>query len=429
MTPRRTSRRRFLAGFGAVGTAALAGCSSLPFGDDSRAEQPAVSLATDDVGSVAWPASPFPVPIPGSLAAAHEARVRDLLAEVPTEPSIPNEAVAADLASDRERAAAGVDRAVDDPWPVDALAAWRRRRERAATVRGAYRAATGGGDPATAAERRQTVRADLRAFEADVTYRARSPREAVLAYGPVESLLADCERRVRPTPPYPEDPVADPFRAGEAVGRVETARATLDDAAGLREAYLAERPEATAQWASVAAAAEDLEGSARRTRGVVREALGDGPSGDDVQGTVARELFRETEWIVESQIDDVERAMDVGEYATAVVASGRALAATEAHRAAGEAIREGGYREPVTAESVRTAADRARAAVADIGEAEATRLAAAIGRPALERVRYAIDLVDEGYGSVVRVRALLTHAVLLARAAPEAAAFVDERLR
>jgi hypothetical protein len=244
----------------------------------------------------------------------------------------------------------------------------------------------------------------------------------------VESLVADAERHLRPTPPYPDDPVAEPFRAGEAVGRLETARATLDDATGLRETYLSARPEATAQWTAVAAAAEGLDGAVRRTRGTVRERLGEGPSGDELRDTVARELSHETERIVESRIDDVGRAMDDGEYATAVVAAGRALAAIEAHRAAGEAIRDGEYREPVTAESVRTTADQARAAVADIPEAAAPRLSAAIGRPALERIRYAADLVEDGYGSVVRVQALLIHAVLLARAAPAAATFADERL-
>jgi len=428
VTPRRTSRRRLLAGLGSAAASALAGCSGLPVGDESGPDQPPVSLATDDIGPVAWPESPFPVAVPGSLADAHEARARALLDEVPTEPSIPNEAVAADLGSDRERAASGIDRAVDDPWPLGALAAWRRRRERAATVRGAYRAATGDGDAAAAAERRQAVRADLRAFEADVTYRARSTREAVLAYDPVESLLADAERHVRPTPAYPDDPVGEPFRAGEAVGHVETARATLDDATGLREAYLAERSGTTARWTDVAAAAEALGGSARRTRGAVRESLSGVPSGDDLQDTVARELLRETEWIVESRIDDIDGAMDRGAYATAVVAAGRALAAIEARRAAGEAIRDGAYREPVTRASVRATADRARAAVADIEEAEAPRLAAAFGRPALDRIRYASDLVEDGYGSVVRVRALLVHAVLLARSAPAAATFVAERL-
>ncbi|QUO48632.1 hypothetical protein [Halorubrum ruber] len=432
MTADPRSRRGFLAGVATAGAAALAGCSGLPFaGDEERREAPA-SLPSDVVEPVEWPASPFPVAVPGSLAEVHESRARGLLDDVPVDPDLPNAGVAEALAADREQATRRVDAEVADEWPVDVLSAWRRRREDAAEVRGAYRAATGTDDGADLAARRRAVRDDRGALASDLEYRANSPTEAVLAYEPVESLLAECEGYIAPRVTYPNDPVAEPFRAGEAVARVERASAAAADAAGLREAYLDERGgrNGTApRWASLVAAAEGLRGSVSRTRATVRERTGgeDPLADEDLSGTVAQELVAVSDLRVESAVDDVRRASDAGEYATVAIEAGTALAEIEAYRAAVDEIRDGEYRAVPSESSVGSAAERARTAVGEVvdgGGPLATRLV----RPGLEAIGYVADRIEEGYGSVRRSQAELAYAALYANAVPAAAVFVRERL-
>jgi hypothetical protein len=139
-----TSRRQLLAGLGTTGVAILAGCSGLPFSDDSED----VTLPPDVVGSITWPESPFPVEIPASLTEAHDERVRELLAAVPDDPSIPNRAIAEELRSERERVTERLDNDIDDPWPTDELSEWRSLRKAAAAVRGT--SAGAGGSPHSA---------------------------------------------------------------------------------------------------------------------------------------------------------------------------------------------------------------------------------------------------------------------------------------
>ncbi|MDB2224101.1 hypothetical protein PM023_05390 [Halorubrum ezzemoulense] len=425
-----SSRRRFLAGVGAaVGTAAVAGCSGLPFGGGEERRGSPVSLPSGAVGTVDWPASPFPATVPESLADAHEARTRSLLDDVPAEPGIANAAVATEIGSDRERALERADAGVTAEWPVDVLSAWRRRREDAAAVRGAYRAATGVDDGADLAARRSAVRDARGALAAEVEYRAESPVAAALAYEPVESLLAECERHVRPELTYPADPVAEPFRAGEATARVERARATADDAESLRNAHLDGRDGLVPRWASLVAAADELRGSVSRTRSTVRErAGGDDPlGGEDLSGTVAQELVATGELRTDSAVEDVERAVDAGDCATAVVESGVALAELDAFRAAVGEIRDGEHREAPSESSVRSAAERARTAV---GEAVAgdDPLATRLVRPGLDGFEYVADRVEEGYSSARRTQATLEYVALYGAAVPAASEFVRERL-
>ncbi|EMA68551.1 hypothetical protein [Halorubrum distributum] len=430
MTRGSSSRRRLLAGVAATGAAALAGCSGLPFaGGEERRDSP-VSLPADAVGSIEWPASPFPTAVPASLAAAHEARTRSLLDDVPAEPELPNAAVATEIETRRERARERANAGLTDEWPVDDLDAWRRRREDAAEVRAAYRAATGNDDGSELSARRRAVRDARTALAGDLAYRAESTAAAVLAYEPVESLLAECARSVRPQVTYPADPLAEPFRAGEAVGRVERAEAAAADAEGLREACLDSWDEASPRWASLVAAAETLRGSVSRTRASVRERVGreDPLDEEDLSGTVAQELAATGETRVESAVEDVSRATDAGEHATAVVEAGTALAEVEAYRAAVVEIRDGRHRAAPTESSVRSTAERARAAVSE-AVAAGDPLVARLLRPGLGVFGYAADRVEEGYGSAPRrTQASLVYAALYASAVPAAAEFVRERL-
>lgn len=425
-----TSRRAMLAGLGTVGVAGLAGCSALPFGDDGGDRDEDVSLSADAFEPVTWPESPFPVAVPTSLANAHRERARGLLEAVPADPAVPNAAIAADLREEREQAADRLAEDVDEPWPTDVVSQWRNRLREVATVRGAYRAATGESEAGTVAERRQSVRANLGSFVADHQYRAASPLEAVLAHEPVERLIAVCRRRTRPNPAYPADPLDRPFRAGEAVGRVELARATLDDARGLREAYLAERSDTAPRWRALLDASDRLGIAVSRTRSTVSGFLDvDEPPFDaDLEGTAARTLFTEASRRVASTAEAFESRLDDGDYAAATITAGRTLAAVEALRAAIDGIRNDAYQEAVTAESVHRTARRALEALAAVEESEDRRLAAHLARPALETVEYVPETVEMGYGDPARIQGELARAELYARAVPAATSFVVERL-
>ncbi|WP_144902784.1 hypothetical protein [Halobellus captivus] len=423
------SRRNVLAGLGAVGVTGLAGCAALPFGNDQSDDED-VSLSTDDIGSLAWPESPFPVAVPTSLVNAHRERSRELLAAVPSEPSLPNGAVAEEVRSNRERAADRLDDEPDEPWPTEQLSEWRGRRNEAASVLGTHRAATGEDDAEAVTEQRRGVRDDLGSFVADHEYRASSPLEAVLAHAPIEDLVGDCRRRVRPDPPYPSDPVARPFQAGDAVGQVELASATFADARRLREAYLGERSETAPQWTALIEASKRLEYAASRTRSSVSDFLDreELPFRADLDGTPGRWLFRRASGSVEARTEEAREHRNDGRFASAVIEAGRILAGVEALRATIHGIRDGAYQGDVTTESVSRTADRAREAITAIGESENPRMAAQIVRPTLGTFEYVTYRIEERYGDAVRVEGDLAWVELYARAVPAATEFVVERL-
>lgn len=429
MTRGSRSRRRFLGGLAAAGAAVTAGCSGLPFGGETRSDGDRVSLSSDVIGPIDRPAWPVPAATAGSLVEAHETRARDLLSEVPADPDIANAAVAARIEDERERSLQRTNGDPPEGWTGAVLAAWRRRRGDAATVRGAYRAATGVDDGADLVARRRAIREDRATLAADLEYRAGSVEEAVLAYEPIESLLAESARRVEPRVSYPADPVAEPFRAGEAVGDVERARATAADAAGLRSAYLDEEDEASPRWAPLIAAAGGLRGSVSRTRSTVRERADGGASSsdEDLSGTVAQELLAVSERRVESTVGGVREAADAGDHATVAAESGVALAAVDALRTADAEVSEGEYAEAPTRSSVRAAAERARSGVdtaVDGDDPLATRLV----RPAFETLERVADRIEEGYASPRRTQAELAFVDLYTGAVPRATAFVRDRL-
>jgi len=422
-----TSRRAVLAAFGTAGVTSLAGCSGLPFRDDSDSGD--VSVPADAIDPISWPDSPFPVAVP-SVPDPHRERTRELLAEVPADPAVPNGAITEELRSDRERAADSLEDDIDDSWPTDQLSEWRSRRATAATVRGTYRAATGEDDATTVAERRQAVRGDLSSYVTGHEYRASTPAEAVLVHAPIEDLLADCRYYGRPDPGYPATPIADPFQAGDAVGNVERARAALTDAHRLREVYLAERSETPSQWAELIETSDRLRYSVARTRGSVEDFLGvDGsPFSADIEGTVGERLFLDAHRDVSLLTDGHESSRDDGDYATAIIEAGRALAAIDALRTTIEGIRDETYRKPATVKAVTRTADRVEEAIAAISESEDRRLAAKIGRPAFDTIEYLSRDIERGYSDATRVLADLTWAELYARAVPAATAFVLDRL-
>ncbi|WP_225333104.1 hypothetical protein [Halomicrobium urmianum] len=436
-----TSRRRLLVGC-AAGLAGLAGCSGvsdLPgMGEDSP-ERVDVRAVAGDLSPVALPESAFPAAVPQSLAEAHRERARELLSDVPRAPAIPNEAVRSGLVDERERAASDLESEEGvHEWPIRALDDWRRRRGEAAAIRGAYRAATGEDDDGDLTERRRSVRASLGEFASDWEYQAPDPVAAVLAHVPVESVVEDCRRRLQPRRPYPDEPVAAPFRAGDAVGDVERADAAVADATGLREAALGEWADPPSQWGAVVSGAEALRHSLAETSDERVDWWLDADESEfdrDMEGAPARWLFSEAGARVHRWQDDARQARERGAHATAIVDGAQALVATDVFETVVDAVQDGAYGGEVDADRLRAADERAREAIQAALEERSgqedgrSALTVALLRPALFTQRSLVERLAEGYGSAERAVAEFAWAELYAQTVPDAASFVAERLR
>ncbi|WP_158855207.1 hypothetical protein [Halorhabdus sp. CUG00001] len=424
------SRRTFLAGLGTVGIAGLAGCSGLPFLGQNQRDRPDFDVPTDAIPPIEWPASPFPVAVPDALADTHRERANALLDGVPVDPSVPNHAVATKIQSRRERVAAQLDRVADEPVALDRLSWWRRWRGSAADVAGAYRAATGQNDGATLSDRRRTVRDRLGSFESDHEYRAETVREAVLVHAPLERLISRTRRRAGPDPGYPDDPLADPFRAGDAIKQVEVAAATLNDARRLKDTYLTDRSAVTTQWSALIDATDRLRFAVSETIEPVRRFLDAGPDAFDhnLDLTPAHELFTTAASQARAAENAFHERRDEGSHATAVIEAGETLAAVEALRTAIEGIQDGGYQDEVTRESIEQTARRANDAIDAIRTAEADGLAVRIARPALSWYESISAWIEEGHAGPLRQQGALAWTELYARAVLPAAEFVNERL-
>lgn len=235
------SRRGVLMG-SAAGLAALAGCSSLPFtgGSDARPEYDGEAIldALDAEQPRAAASPSYPGSVPDSLAAAHRDRAADLLAEVPENPDVPNAVVEQRLADARADAESALADPREHAAPLDALDEYRDARGDAAYAVGSHDAATAAFDRERLAERARRIERDFDAFRSEWRYRAGDPSSALLAHRELESLAAACRSALVPDRALPADPQAAPFAVGERVQNVETARAALADAAGLRDAYV-----------------------------------------------------------------------------------------------------------------------------------------------------------------------------------------------
>lgn len=364
----RQPRRAFLAG-AAGGLAGLAGCSTLPVvgGDESRVEYDGERLRGLADPAAFDAASTYPGPVPAPHAEAHYERSRALLADVPGEPSFPNEAVTTRLADQRAAVAEALSAPPEGDATLDALDEWRYDRGRAAEVRGAYDAASGDASAGDLRERRDLVREELAAFREDWTYQGASAVEAFAVHRHLESLVAECGRYLVPDRPFPADPTAAVSAVGELAGDVERASAAIVDASGLRDAY--RTAEMDEYWAEMGTAATRLEAAIHPTRRPVEPYVErDADPGDfrrDVDGTPAQRLFVET-WRV--AVDGEDRANDArgrGDYATSVAASARTLVALVAMSSVVDAIRDGEYGVPESTAAVVAHRESAIAAVED----------------------------------------------------------------
>ncbi|MFB6069386.1 MAG: hypothetical protein ABEJ76_00045 [Halanaeroarchaeum sp.] len=426
-----TTRRALLAGVGTAATAILAGCATFGGSEGRATERVGEAAFSEGVPSLDWPVSPFPVAIPPSLRERHRNRARALLESVPADPSIPNGVIESGIETDRERVAERLARGSRATMDVERLDDWRGYRGDAASLVGRYRAATGIDEGDAVRRRRGSVRDGIGRFAADVTYRATTAVEATLVYSTVEALLEDARRYARPTEPYPEQPVAAVDRAGEAVRAVERAEAAFADAASLHDAYLTTRGDGTSRWVTLVRASRDLAFAVdRAVRPLERYRQADPQDvfDRDVEGTAAGRLFEIAARRLRPASDETRDLQRSGEFATAVLESGRDLAAVASLRGAVDAVEKGRLAETVTETVVRDAAARARSAVVALEDADRPHLSAAIARPAQFDYANAARRLAEDYFDPTDAAASFQYAALRARAAPVVAAYLVDRL-
>lgn len=428
-----TTRRRFLTGIGTAATASLAGCSSLGGPAEHEDEEIDPSAFDDEIPPIAWPASPLPVSLPESLLETHQTRATQLHSSIPASPPIPNEVVANRLAADREQLGERIDEGSDATLTLEAIDDWRSIRGSAAHLLGAYRAATGADDGAAVADQRETIRTDLGEFVADLDYRATDPIEAILVYAPVEDLLGDVRRYVRPTHPYPDSPIEAVERAGDAVRDGEVATASLADARGFRETYLADRDSVEHQWSRLVDRNRTLDFALHRTR----ETVGEYAQQYDTErvfdrdlGPVPEELFRIATRRVESGSgrDREYERFGHGEDATAILDSTQELAAIAVLDRIVDGIESAEFDAEATVPAVKSAAADARSAVESLAEATNPHLAVAVARPGIGSYAGARRTLDERYFDPAAAQASFRYATMYARAAPEAADYLVDRL-
>ena len=367
------SRRTLLAA-GASALTATAGCSRLPVlgnGDAGVSYESERLRDVPDLAAVTIPAS-HPGPVPNALAETHANRAEALLAGIPETPAIPNGVIAARLADDREYAAESIVDRSRDISTLDVLDGWRYDRVDAAEVRGAYEAATGDADPEGVRERRDAIRADLRALRESRTYRGRNVVEAVAVHRNVEDLATEAGDALVPDQPFPTDPNDAVFVVGSLVSEVEDARASVDDAAALRDAYTDD--EMASYRGAIATAAVRLERATDATRHrvdpYVRAESDISNFQRDLDETPAEWLFWRTKSTARTSIESMEAAIERDDYATAVAESGRALVGLLALEAVVEAIRNGEYGMPQSTDAVVEAREQAVDAVAEAATME-----------------------------------------------------------
>lgn len=426
-----TTRRQLLAGIGTGVTTALAGCV---FRDGPAADDETIDPSTFDgeIPAITVPLSPLPVSLPETTVDRHRTRARELFDSVPSDPSIPNGAVAARLQREREHVRERLEEGSEAAETIDVLDDWRNARGDAANLVGTYRAATGSDDGDRVTRRRRQVRTALGEFVADLEYRAGDPVEAVLVYATIETTLGSVRRRVRPMDPYPTSPLSAVERAGDAVEAVEDAVAGLADAQVVHETYLSERDGPDEHWSQLIDASRVLDMATHRTRepieAYVEEYDPESVFDRDV-GPLAASLYRSASRRVASGEGNVReyRRRGHGEYATATLEATRNLVDIAVLRSVANEIEAGAFDREVTAASIEAAAERARSAVDALAGSIHPHLAVAIARPAIWAYENGARAVGERYFDPHDAEASFRHATMFARVAPEAADYLVAR--
>lgn len=428
----RPTRRGVLAACGA-GLTALAGCASVDLssrGRDDDREYDAERLAALAERGTPTPRNGFPVAITVTELDRHRDRARDLVSIVPDRPDIPNGAVAEQLRTDRERvrddlAGDGESAGDDERTDFDRLADVRRVRADAAEVAGAYRAATRAIHRRGIEARREALREDRRAFEAEWAYRGDDAAGALVVGAALEDLLERARRGAEAWPSFPDDPAADVFRVGEITRTLEAGRAALADAVDLRTRYLNGGSDAPSHRGAIAAAAHRLRDRTLWNRQAIHEYLDADvsalPFNRRIEGTPAAELYRRARLRAEDALRGPDRARRSGEHATATLQGARGIASLRAFEAVIEALEAGEYGPPENAEHVATAHEAAVDALGAAWRTAPTAVSVKVAAPArwaVGRGLSGLERSDGHHRDVDRAVASFGYARLYAEAVP-----------
>ncbi|MBX0350321.1 hypothetical protein [Haloarcula pellucida] len=421
-------RRRDLLAACGVGLTGLAGCSSMPWTNEDEGPDVDTAALAADLDPVAFPATPFPSDTLEACVTRHRERAETLLDRVPSDPSIPNEAVRQELDHVRpdpeERPPESLP---DGEWALDWLDDWQDYRADAATAEAAYRAATGTDDAGALATRRREIRGTIGDLWATQAYRAPDPLTAAVVHAPLEDMVDTARRLVQPRETYPSDPVAAPFRAGEVVHSVERADAVVADARRIRDAIV--DGDTSPHAGALGTATQRLRWSLSETANGLHPYVEEGEEafGRELSGA-DRALVTESTRPFRYLWEEVRELHDDDQYALAVVETGRALVAAEVLRAIVTGVRNREYPEEVTASLVRQAAADARTAVRGVLDQSQSPLTVALLHPALDRQRGTVREMAEGYHDGADAYAAFTRIAMYARGVPEATTFVAARL-
>ncbi|MEF8828001.1 MAG: hypothetical protein V5A38_07005 [Halolamina sp.] len=429
-----TTRRRALAGGTAALVTALAGCSSLPLGGE---EEPQLGFDPEELPQSVLTALPerpsaYAGPVPDQLTAHHRERAQTLLDDVPTEPSFPNGKMSERLAEEREQAVEGLRDGPDAvPTPLDRLGHWRYIRSTVANVWGAYHAAAGDIDAATLESRREEIRRDLFAFEAEWSYPGVDSVEALAVNYQFERLRTTCRRYLAPRWSFPDDPTASVFRVGRLVNELERARAELDDLTGLHEAFQESTstagPGYRTAFSVLAPRLEEITSVSRKQVAPYLDDDADPSDFDrDIERLPAAALFTQLQGLVIRRIDDAETAHHRGDNAQAVIRGGQALVAIVALSTAVAAIRDGRYGMPDSVSAVTQHRETALDELERTESLEPSVLATLLAMPAWDAVAKSSYIVvqiterenEPDQRDVVNLVAAFASATHLARAVP-----------
>jgi len=374
--------------------AALAGCSQFDAVGEEGRQFDTDRLAELGAQEVSTPPDAFPVSVPDAMVDRHRDRARQLVERVPEEPDVPNGAVVQQLRRDREAVLEDIedrDGADEDPAdePLERLDEARHIREEAAAVEAAYRTATGDLTRESVGDRRERLRRDLLAFEADWTYRGDDPAAAVVFHRELEELRRDVRRGTEPECALPDDPATDVFGAGEIVSSIEDGRAALADADRLRGTYREGLSDPRPYRSAISAAAGRLD---RLGRASHRELHGyidaeEPPFDRSIEGTAVERLYREAAGSVRHARSNTEEARHRGDPADAFVRTGFTLAALRTLDAVVTAIEDGQVEEPADADAVAAARQEAVDALETAWSANPTVVAVELARPAYYLLR------------------------------------------
>lgn len=409
------SRRQVLAAAGASLTTALAGCGGLDGSvfDDDPESYDRNALADLTGRSPPVPPTAFPVSIPSTAFARHRSRIRTLLDEVPSSPTLPNGALSAELAERRSEVASRFRNLIRNETgrspdtesevhsettnPRDRLDGLRSLRADAAAVHAAYLAATGRVERETFRSRRETLRSRRFAFVRSWTYDGASPLEALIFHGHIEGLVERVRSSLRDRTSFPSRPRDAVFDVGSVAESLEHAQAALADAKLLRRAYRRSRSDTTTYRDTIERTAERLTGEYEITaaHADVHEyvELEDPPFDRSIEGTPAGTLYQRA--IERLDEERIERRGPGFQPASRSLDAAVGLASIETFRTVVERIKAGNYPTPNSTEPLITAHDDALNALRMAWDGTPQSLSLHLAKPATEAFNSALRRLQQ----------------------------------